>query len=160
MNRLATIAIAVSLVPAAPGQSQEKIRITRSAAHSSRPAPAENFTGQVRIDAPFQAAAPGRVYGARVSFLPGARTNWHSHPLGQTLIVTAGTGLVQRWGDPVEVIRQGDIVWIPAGQKHWHGASANSGMTHWAIVEPDGEKSTDWMEKVSDAQYLTPKGNR
>lgn len=136
-----------------PAGNSEKIRITRSSSQSLRQAPAENFTGSARIDSPFQGSAPARAYGARVTFEPGARTAWHTHVLGQTLIVTAGTGRVQRWGDPVQEIRQGDIVWIPPSQKHWHGASPNAAMTHIAIVEQLDGKSTDWMEKVTDAQY-------
>ena len=100
--------------------------------------------------------APARMSGARVIFDPGARTAWHTHPLGQLLIVTAGTGRVQRWGDAVDEIRQGDVVWIPPGQKHWHGAAPNSSMTHIAIMEQLDGKSVDWMEKVSDAQYGAP----
>jgi 4-carboxymuconolactone decarboxylase len=137
-------------------ETLQKIRITRSGSQPSRPAPVENFTGTARIDSPFQAIAPARVYGARVTFEPGARTAWHTHVLGQTLIVTTGTGLVQRWGDPVEEIRQGDVVWIPPGQKHWHGASPNTSMSHIAIAEQLDGKSTDWMEKVTDDQYATP----
>jgi 4-carboxymuconolactone decarboxylase len=131
----------------------ERIRAVRSGSQSPRPAPAENFTGSASVDSTFQGNPPARVYGARVTFQPGARTAWHTHVLGQTLIVTAGTGLVQRWGDPIEEIRQGDIVWIPPGQKHWHGAAPNASMTHVAIAEQLDGKSTDWMEKVSDAQY-------
>lgn len=130
----------------------QKVEVTRGGSQPSQ-GPAENFTGSVRIDTRFQATDPGRVSGARVTFDPGARTAWHSHPLGQTLIVTAGIGRVQRWGDPVDEIRQGDVVWIPPGQKHWHGASPNAAMSHIAIVELRDGKSTDWMEKVSDAQY-------
>ena len=96
------------------------------------------------------------MLGARVTFEPGARTAWHSHPLGQTLVVTSGVGRVQRWGDPVEEIRPGDLVWIPAGQKHWHGASPTTAMTHVAIVETLDGKSSDWMEKVTDEQYGAP----
>jgi 4-carboxymuconolactone decarboxylase len=96
------------------------------------------------------------VFGARVTFEPGARTAWHSHPLGQTLIVTSGVGRVQRWGDPVDEIRAGDLVWIPAGQKHWHGSSPTTAMTHIAIVEQLDGKSVDWMEKVADEQYAAP----
>ncbi len=132
------------------------IVVTRSDAQSSRQGPAENFTGKVRVDQPFQAKAPGRVFGARVTFEPGARTAWHSHPLGQTLIVTSGVGRVQRWGDPVDEIRPGDLVWIPAGQKHWHGASPTTAMTHIAIVETLDGKSSDWMEGVTDEQYGAP----
>jgi 4-carboxymuconolactone decarboxylase len=132
------------------------IVVTRSEAQSSRPGPAENFTGSVRVDQAFQATAPGRVFGARVTFEPGARTAWHTHPLGQTLLVTSGVGRVQRWGDPVDEIRPGDVVWIPAGQKHWHGASPTTAMVHIAIVERLDGKSVDWMEKVTDEQYGAP----
>jgi 4-carboxymuconolactone decarboxylase len=110
----------------------------------------------VRVDPLFQANAPARTSGSLVTFEPGARTAWHTHPLGQILIVTAGTGRVQRWGDSVEEIRKGDVVWIPPGQKHWHGAAPNSSMAHIAIVEQLDGKSVEWMEKVSDAQYGAP----
>ena len=115
--------------------------------------PAEYFTGTVRIDPLFQAHDPARALGASVTFEPGARTAWHTHPLGQTLIVTAGCGLVQRWGGPIEEIRPGDVVWIPPGEKHWHGATATTAMTHIAIQEQLDGKSADWMEQVSDEQY-------
>jgi 4-carboxymuconolactone decarboxylase len=132
---------------------ESAIVVTRSETQASRPGPAEHFTGSVRVDQHFQASAPGRVFGARVAFEPGARTAWHTHPLGQTLIVTSGVGRVQRWGDPVDEIRPGDVVWIPAGQKHWHGASPTTSMTHIAIVERLDGKSVDWMEEVTDEQY-------
>jgi 4-carboxymuconolactone decarboxylase len=135
---------------------QEKIRIWRSGSQTSRQGPAENFTGSVRVDPLFQASAPSRASGSLVTFEADARTAWHTHPLGQILIVTAGTGRVQRWGDPVEEIHQGDVVWIPPGQKHWHGAAPNSSMAHIGIVEQLDGKSVDWMEKVSEAQYGTP----
>jgi 4-carboxymuconolactone decarboxylase len=128
----------------------------RSGSQPSRQGPTENFTGSVRVDPLFQANAPARASGALVTFEPGSRTAWHTHPLGQILIVTAGTGRVQRWGDPVEEIRQGDVVWIPPGQKHWHGAAPNNSMAHIAIVEQLDGKSVEWMEKVSDAQYGAP----
>ncbi|HEX9187358.1 MAG TPA: carboxymuconolactone decarboxylase family protein [Vicinamibacteria bacterium] len=134
----------------------EAIVVTRSEAQPSHQGPAENFTGSVRVDQQFRTAAPGRVLGARVTFEPGARTAWHSHPLGQTLVVTSGVGRVQRWGDPVDEIRPGDLVWIPAGQKHWHGASPTTGLTHVAIVELLDGRSSDWMEKVTDEQYAAP----
>ena len=110
----------------------------------------------MRVDQPFQAREPGRASGAVVTFEPGARTAWHTHPLGQTLIVTSGVGRVQRWGDPVDEIRAGDVVWIPPAQKHWHGASPTTSMTHIAIVERLDGKSVDWMEKVTDEQYGAP----
>ena len=129
------------------------IRIIRSGSQPSRQAPAENFTGSARIDPLFLASPPAHASGALVTFEPGARTAWHTHPLGQILIVTSGTGRVQRWGDPAEEIRKGDVVWIPPGQKHWHGASPNSSLAHIAIVEQLDGKSVEWMEKVTDAQY-------
>jgi 4-carboxymuconolactone decarboxylase len=141
-------------VAQAPGS--QSIRIMRSGSQPSRQGPAENFTGFVRVDPLFQANAPARTSGSLVTFEPGARTAWHTHPLGQVLIVTAGTGRVQRWGDPVDEIRQGDVVWIPPGQKHWHGGAPDSSMAHIAIVEALNGKVVDWMEKVSDAQYGAP----
>lgn len=135
-----------------PSVEQAKpIKVTRD--NQSSEGSADYFTGKVRIDTPFQAESPARVYGANVIFEAGSRTAWHSHILGQTLIVTEGTGLVQRWGDPAETIRKGDVVWIPPNQKHWHGATPESGMTHLAIVEHLDGKSTEWMEPVSDEQY-------
>ncbi|HEU4390608.1 MAG TPA: carboxymuconolactone decarboxylase family protein [Blastocatellia bacterium] len=143
----------VSSPGAAQGPGSQAIRITRRGSQPSRQGPAENFTGSVRVDPLFQANAPARTSGSLVTFEAGARTAWHTHPLGQVLIVTAGTGRVQRWGDPVDEIRQGDVVWIPPGQKHWHGAAPNSSLAHIAIVERLDGKSVEWMEKVSDAQY-------
>lgn len=115
--------------------------------------PSEWFTGTVRIDPLFQAPTPARVAGASVTFEPGARTAWHTHPLGQTLIVTAGVGHVQREGGPVQEIRPGDVVWFPPGEKHWHGASPTTAMTHIAIQEALDGKVVEWMEKVSDEDY-------
>ena len=111
------------------------------------------FTGAVRIDPLVEAPAPARVVGASVTFEPGARTAWHTHPLGQTLIVTAGRGCVQLEGSAPQHIRPGDVVWIPPGEKHWHGASATTAMTHIAIQEKQDGKTVDWLEHVSDAQY-------
>ena len=125
--------------PAESVQDSQAIKITRGGSQPSRQGPAENFTGSVRVERLFSPNAPARTLGVLVTFQPGARTAWHSHPLGQTLIVTAGTGRVQRWGDPVEEIRQGDVVWIPPGQKHWHGASPNSSMAH--IEMPRGNST-------------------
>jgi quercetin dioxygenase-like cupin family protein len=127
--------------------------ITRNGTQASRKGPADWFTGTVRIDTPFQAAGPARVGGAIVTFEPGARTAWHTHPLGQTLIVTSGCGWVQREGGPVEEIRSGDVVGFPPGEKHWHGATVTTAMTHVAIAESLDGKAVDWMEQVSDAQY-------
>jgi quercetin dioxygenase-like cupin family protein len=129
------------------------MEIKRSGSEPSREGPAEYFTGSVRIDPLFQAADPARVAGARVTFEPGARTAWHTHPLGQTLLVTAGAGLAQRWGGPVEEIRPGDVVWFPPGEKHWHGAVPASAMTHIAIQEQLDGKVVEWLEHVSDEQY-------
>ncbi len=134
----------------------QPIRITRSGAQTSRQGPAEHFKGSVRVDPLFQAKAPARASGGQVTFEAGARTAWHTHPLGQTLIVTAGVGRVQRWGDPAEEIRPGGVVWIPPGQKHWHGAAPNSSMTHIAISEALDGKSVEWMEQVDDSQYNAP----
>ena len=119
----------------------------------SRKGPSETFTGEVRIDPLFQPPAPARALGVSVTFEPCARTAWHTHPLGQTLIVTAGCGLVQSWGGPVKRLRPGDVVWCPPGEKHWHGATPNTAMTHIAIVEALDGKTVDWMEKVADADY-------
>ena len=129
------------------------MEIRRNGSHPSRQGPAANFTGNVRIDPLFEAQEPSRVSGASVSFEPGARTAWHSHPLGQALIVTAGLGWTQCWGGPVEEIRPGDVVRCPPGIKHWHGASPTTAMTHIAIQEALTGKVVDWMEKVSDDQY-------
>lgn len=131
------------------------MEIKRSGSQPSAKGPADYFTGTVRIDAPFQAVTPGRVGGATVTFEPGARTAWHTHPLGQTLLVTAGSGRVQRHGGPVEQIRPGDIVWFAPGEKHWHGAAPDCAMTHIAIAESLDGKVVDWMEKVTDQQYAT-----
>jgi 4-carboxymuconolactone decarboxylase len=151
---LVSLVVSAAPVHGQPAVTGDKaVVVTRGEAQASRPGPAENFTGSVRVDQPFQATAPGRVSGARVTFEPGARTAWHSHPLGQTLIVTSGVGRVQRWGDATDEIRPGDVVWIPPGQKHWHGASPTTSMTHIAIVERLDGKSVDWMEKVTDEQY-------
>jgi 4-carboxymuconolactone decarboxylase len=161
MKSSAAVLASLFLAAGAPLHAQQSgIVVTRSGAQASSPGSPENFTGSVRVDQSFQASEPGRVSGARVTFEPGARTAWHSHPLGQTLIVTSGVGRVQRWGDPVEEIRTGDVVWIPPGQKHWHGASPAAGMTHIAIVERLDGKSVDWMEKVSDEQYGAPLRSR
>ena len=129
------------------------MEIKRSGSQPSRKGPAEYFTGTVRIDPVFDAPEPARIRCASVTFEPGARTAWHTHPLGQTLIVTAGLGLAQRWGAPVEEIRPGDVVWIPPGQKHWHGATAATGVTHIAIQEQLDGKVVEWLEQVSDEQY-------
>ena len=140
------------LASAAWPQNGLQITVTPSGSQPSSLA-TENFTGVVRVDDRFQREAPARVGGGTVTFEPGARTAWHTHPLGQTLIVTAGAGLVQNWGGPVQDIRPGDVVWIPPGVKHWHGASPRTGMTHIAIAEALDGKSVEWNELVSAEQY-------
>jgi quercetin dioxygenase-like cupin family protein len=129
------------------------MEIKKSGSQPSAKGPAEWFTGAVRIDPLFQAPDPARAVGASVTFEPGARTAWHTHPLGQTLIVTAGSGLAQSWGGPIEAIRPGDVIWFASGEKHWHGASAVTAMTHIAIQERLDGKAVDWLEQVSDEQY-------
>ena len=129
------------------------MEIKRSGSQPSGKGPAEYFTGSVRVDPLFNPPAPARAFGASVTFEPGARTAWHTHPLGQTLIVTAGRGRAQRWGGPLEEIRPGDVVCIPPGEKHWHGATPTTAMTHIAIQEQLDGKAVDWMEQVSDDQY-------
>src|SRR5262245_45706638 len=129
------------------------MEIKKSGSQPPRKGSAEYFTGNVRIDPLFEAIAPGRAVSASVTFEPGARTAWHTHPLGQTLIVTSGCGLAQRWGGPIEQIRPGDVIWFSPGEKHWHGATAITGVTHIAIQEQLDGKTADWMEKVSDEEY-------
>ena len=128
--------------------------IKRNGSSPSTSGPADYFTGTVRLDTPFKAEAPGRVGGAIVTFEPGARTAWHTHPLGQTVIVTSGLGWAQREGGPIEEIRPGDVVWFPPGEKHWHGATDKTAMTHVAIAEAQDGSPVTWLEKVTDDQYL------
>ena len=132
--------------------------IKRSGSQPSGKGEAEYFTGSVRIDPLFPANNPARAGGVSVTFEPGARTAWHSHPLGQNLIVTAGCGLVQSWGAPVKKIRPGDVIWSSPGEKHWHGATPTTAMTHISIVEQLNGKSADWMEKVSDEEFRAGSG--
>jgi len=127
--------------------------IKRSGSRPSSTPSADYFTGAVRLDPIFEAPAPANVRAASVTFEPGARTAWHTHPLGQTLIVTAGFGWAQVWGGPLEEIRLGDVVWFPPGEKHWHGATATTGMTHIAIQEAQNGSPVEWMEQVSDEHY-------
>jgi quercetin dioxygenase-like cupin family protein len=131
----------------------EMMEIIRAGSQASRPGPGEWFTGTVRIDPLFPVREPGRASAGSVTFEPGARTAWHTHPLGQTLIITSGFGWVQREGGPVEEVRPGDIVWFPPGLKHWHGATPNTALTHIAVQETLNGKNVDWLEKVSDEQY-------
>lgn len=158
MRLLAATVMSLSLLASAfaqtdPGGNSQTVAITRSGSQPSSKAPAEHFTGSVRIDPLFQASDPSRTSGVQVTFEPGARTAWHTHPLGQILIVTAGAGRVQGWGGPIEEIRPGDVVRIPPGQKNWHGAAPDTAMTHIAIQENLDGKTVDWLEKVGDAQY-------
>jgi quercetin dioxygenase-like cupin family protein len=129
------------------------MQIKRIGSEPSRKAPVEYFTGTARIDPLFQAPEPARASAGRVTFEPGAHTAWHTHPLGQTLIITAGAGWVQSEGGPIEEVRPGDVVWFPPGEKHWHGATPTTAMTHIAIQEMLDGKNVDWLEKVSDEQY-------
>jgi 4-carboxymuconolactone decarboxylase len=138
---------------AATGAPVRTLTISRSGTRPPTQGPAENFTGSVWVDPLFVPVEPTRAAGSNVTFSPGARTAWHTHPLGQTLVVTAGVGRVQTWGGPVEEIRPGDVIRIPPNTKHWHGAAPDSAMTHLSIVERLDGKSADWLEKVSDAQY-------
>lgn len=156
MRRLILALVILGAAAAAQAQTSERtpMDIQRNGTKPSAKGPAEYFTGAVRIDTPFQAKAPGRAGGALVTFEPGARTNWHTHPLGQTLIVTAGVGWTQCEGEDVFEIRPGDVIWCPPGHRHWHGASPDSAMSHIAIAETLDGRAVDWLEPVTDAQYL------
>ena len=148
---IAVMSVASMLSPARAAEPD--LQISRAGARSVSSAPAQNFTGRVTVEMLRTATGPDRASVGSVSFAPAARTAWHTHPLGQTLVVTAGVGRVQRWGGPVEEIRAGDVVRIPPGIKHWHGAAPGSAMTHLAITEADAGKTVDWAELVADAQY-------
>ena len=150
--------VPLTLVLAVPARAQDttRLQITRAESVRSRSGPAEHFTGEVRVQRLFDSTTSTRASGAVVTFAAGARTAWHTHLRGQVLIVTAGVGRVQRWGGPVEEIRPGDVVWIPPGVKHWHGAAPASSMTHIAVVEHSGGRTTEWLEPVSDVQYGAP----
>jgi len=137
----------------APSENSQTISITRNGSQPSTKGSIEYFTGAVRIDSRFQRSDPARVGGGIVTFEPSARTAWHTHPLGQTLIVTAGAGLIQQWGGSIQEMKQGDVVWIPPGVKHWHGATATTGMAHIAVAERLDGKTADWMDRVTDEQY-------
>jgi 4-carboxymuconolactone decarboxylase len=145
----------MALLASASMEAQTMV-VSRGGSRAVRSAPAENFTGDVRVEMLFEALAPALASGGSVTFEPGARTAWHTHPRGQILIVTAGTGRVQLWGGAIEEIRSGDVIRIPAGQKHWHGASPQTSMTHIAITEQRDGTAVQWMEKVSDEQYKSP----
>jgi quercetin dioxygenase-like cupin family protein len=155
MKNLAATALSLSLLAFdVPAEGEKSMLIVHpNGSQPSAVGPTDYFTGTVRVDAPFKGTEEARVSGATVTFEPGARTAWHTHPLGQTLIVTAGSGLVQALGQPVRSIKPGDTVWIPPNVKHWHGATATTAMTHIAIAEVLDGKVVDWMEQVSDEQY-------
>lgn len=150
-----TIILLATLMPIAQALAQDgdKIVVQTAGSQKSSAGSAQNFTGSVQVTGRFQGSPPARVSGGTVTFEPGARTAWHTHPLGQTLIVTAGAGLVQHWGGSIQEIAPGDTVWIPPGVKHWHGASPTTAMTHIAISETLDGKTVEWMEQVSDEQY-------
>jgi quercetin dioxygenase-like cupin family protein len=158
--RVATLLIALAPIGAAAAQEgSNAMEIIRKGTQPSVEGPAEWFTGDARIDSQFKGSHPLRLTGATVTFEPGARTAWHTHPLGQTLILTAGAGWAQSEGEPRVEIRAGDVVWFPPGQKHWHGATATTGMTHIAIQEALDGKNVEWMEKVADEEYLGDGGD-
>ena len=154
--------LTILVLVASASTAAQTVMIERGGSRPVRPGPAENFTGGVRVERLFEAVDPSHASAGSVTFEPGARTAWHTHPRGQILIVTAGVGRVQKWGDSVEEIRSGDVVRIPAGQKHWHGASPREAMTHIAITEHRDGTVVEWMEQVSDEQYSvappSPKG--
>jgi len=149
---LFSLPLAFSMV-AGVAADEGAIKVAHAGDKPSAAGPADYFTGRVRIDAPFQAEPPAKVGGATVTFEPGARTAWHTHPLGQTLIVTAGAGWVQAWDGPAQPLRPGDIVWIPPGIKHWHGARSDVALTHIAIAESVDGSPVTWLEQVTDGQY-------
>lgn len=136
-----------------PSQDAATVTVLRPGEQAATRGAETYFTGEVLVASRFQRETPASIGGGIVTFAPSARTAWHTHPLGQTLIVTQGEGLVQHWGGPVETIRPGDVVWIPPGVKHWHGATPDSGMTHAALAEALDGRSVDWMEQVADHQY-------
>lgn len=158
MKQAAITLAALSLAYSASARAQDAqaLIITRAATLTWRAAPAANFTGTARVQALFDTTAVTRAYAASVAFEAGARTAWHTHPRGQVLIITAGVGRVQRWGAPIEEVRQGDVVRIPPNVKHWHGAAPATAMTHIAIVEHQGGSGVEWMENVSETEYLAP----
>jgi quercetin dioxygenase-like cupin family protein len=160
MNTKSLITVAVALgATSALAEPEREISVIRSSSQVATAGPPEYFTGTVSVRSRFQAASPARVGGGLVSFEASARTAWHTHPLGQTLIVTEGLGLVQHWGGALEKIGPGDVVWIPPGVKHWHGAAPDSRMSHIAVAEALDGKTVDWMEHVSDEQYAQDRGD-
>jgi quercetin dioxygenase-like cupin family protein len=156
MGLMATSGAGLAQIPAIPDVTERRkamMDIKRNGSRPSTKAPEAYFSGAVRVEPVFQVGEPVRLNGGSVTFEPGARTAWHTHPLGQTLIIMAGLGWVQTEGGPIEEIRPGDVVWFPPGEKHWHGATPTTAMTHIAIQEALDGKAVDWLEKVSDAQY-------
>ncbi|SAK54345.1 Germin subfamily 1 member 15 [Caballeronia hypogeia] len=153
---VASAFLSVPLTAFAADGEPERITIAHSGSQPSVPGSTQRFTGQVRIDPLFQSKAPSRLSGGLVTFEPGARTAWHTHPLGQTLIVTSGRGWTQQWGQERHEIAAGDVVSIPAGVKHWHGATSTTGMTHIALQEALDSKNVNWLEQVTDEQYRRP----
>lgn len=151
MKALAAVTLALALLE--PACAEPDLQFSRAGSRPTVQVPAQNFSGEAHFEMLFTPTGPDRVSAGSVSFAPGARTAWHNHPLGQTLVVTAGEGRIQRWGGPIETIRPGDVVHIPPGVKHWHGAAPDKPMTHTAIQEALDGKTVDWMELVSDAQY-------
>ncbi|SEP32733.1 Cupin domain protein [Rhodospirillales bacterium URHD0017] len=151
--RLLVVMLASLLLVASSFAQAVELVIQRAGSQPSTTGPADRFTGAVRVDPLFPARDPGRTSSGSVTFEPGARSAWHTHPLGQVLIVTTGAGRVQQWGGTVQEIRPGDVVWIPPNVKHWHGAAPATAMTHFAIQEHLDGKVVDWLEKVSDEQY-------
>jgi quercetin dioxygenase-like cupin family protein len=149
----ATAQVAPPVAASLPSGVEAPLVVYRAGTNASVKAPRDFFTGEVRLDPLNTAKAPSRATTAYVTFAPGARTAWHAHPLGQTLVVTSGVGRVQRWGAPVEIIRPGDAVWIPPGVKHWHGAAPTTAMTHFAVTETLDGRNVDWLEPVTDDQY-------
>jgi quercetin dioxygenase-like cupin family protein len=156
MGLLATSGPGLAQIPMIPDVTERRkatMDIKRNGSRPSTKAPEAYFSGAVRVEPVFQVGEPVRLNGGSVTFEPGARTAWHTHPLGQTLIITAGLGWVQTEGGPIEEIRPGDVVWFPPGEKHWHGATPTTAMTHIAVQESLNGKNVDWLEKVSDEQY-------
>ena len=159
VTALVTALVAASALAASAGAQRtpgrDSMTISRQATRAGQPGPAATFTGTVRVTPLFDATPSSPVSGASVSFAPGARSAWHTHPRGQRLVVTAGTGRVQQWGGAAQELREGDVVWTPPGVKHWHGAAPNTALTHIAVQEAVGGRNVDWLEQVTDAQYAS-----
>ena len=156
MKHVIAAALSLTLAGTASAQAgagKEEMVIARAGSQASIKGPSQNFTGSVRVDPLFAPHAPSTTAGVAVTFEPGARSAWHTHPAGQVLVVTAGVGRVQQWGGPVREIRPGDVIWTPPGVRHWHGATPATAVTHIAIQESVGGKNVEWLEKVSDEQY-------